>query len=120
MRQLVRNTKIVVVHHSEDKKYKSRVKKIKIVGNIIYLFFQKLFFTFLPFRGPGTASKACTSPCSAFSLARCIFWIRITELLQLSSFSKGMEGCETLFNDLGILFSNLETRGGLAVWIWKL
>ena len=45
MRQLVRNTKIVVVHHSEDKKYKSRVKKIKIVGNIIYLFFQKLFFT---------------------------------------------------------------------------
>ena len=45
MRQPVRNTKIVVVHHSEDKKYKSRVKKIKIVGNIIYLFFQKLFFT---------------------------------------------------------------------------
>ena len=45
MRQLVKNTKIVVVHCSENKKYESRVKKIKINGNIKYLFFQKLFLT---------------------------------------------------------------------------
>ena len=43
MRQPVKNTKIVVVHQA-NKKYKSRVKKIKIVGNIIYFFSKNYFF----------------------------------------------------------------------------
>ena len=65
-----------------------------------------------------------------------MIWIRICRVIQLSSFLQGLDGCDPLFEDLGTLLLDMETREellevfakglkkngsleGFFVWIWK-